>query len=343
MNCGLNMWRFITLLLFGFLAAGPHALAQTPSPTPQGDRSATTEENEVIRIDTNLVTVPVRVLNRDGKYIPDLQRHDFRLFEDGVEQQIVYFEPVEAPITVILLLDTSDSTRFHLEEIQNAAIAFINQLRSGDRVLVISFNEQIKTLSEVTNDREALRQAVRRAQTGGGTRVYDAVNQAIKQRVNHLRGRKVLVLFSDGVDTSSGRATYESTLRDIDEADAQIYAVYYDTYIDLPVGNNRFRVTPGVGSSLKDHQKGQKYLQEMARRTGSRLFTASNVRHLTQAFAEIAKELRWQYSLGYYPSTTSTQSAQPRQIRLSVNRPRVIVRARSSYILQSPSKTTTQE
>lgn len=348
------MARYVLFLAFCCVATTLHILAQTPSPTPPGNRHDVTGEDEIVRINTTLVTVPVRVLNRDGNYISNLRREDFRVFEDGVEQQIVYFEPVEEPITVILLLDTSDSTRFRIEEIQDAAVAFVDQLRPNDRVAVISFNENINVLSEATTDREALRQAIRSARTSGGTRIYDAVDQVINQRVKRLRGRKVVVLFSDGVDTVSGSATYESTLHDIEEADTLIYPVHYSTYIDLERDNDsldslsmdrkrpmmrqsRVTVTPGLGSSLRDHKRGSRYLQEMARRTGSHLFTANNLRSLTRAFAEIAEELRWQYSLGYYPPTTSAQSKQRRQIRVRVNRPRAIVRARNSYILEAPT------
>jgi hypothetical protein len=109
-------------------------------------------EGDVVRIDTTLVTVPVSVLDRQGRFIPNLRREDFSVLENGVEQSIAYFEPAEKPFTVALLLDTSASTHFHLWEIKEAAIAFAKQLRPQDRVLVVTFNDEVLLLTEVTND-----------------------------------------------------------------------------------------------------------------------------------------------------------------------------------------------
>src|SRR6266850_3975359 len=108
-------------------------------------------EGDVVRVDTTLVTVPVSVLDRQGRFVPNLRREDFSVFENGIEQPIAYFEPAEKPFTVALILDTSASTHFHLWEIKEAAIAFAKQLRPQDRVLVVSFNDQVLLLTEATN------------------------------------------------------------------------------------------------------------------------------------------------------------------------------------------------
>ncbi|MEP6788729.1 MAG: VWA domain-containing protein, partial [Acidobacteriota bacterium] len=122
----------------------------TPTPTMGGD------DNEVIKVETNIVTLPVSVLDRDGRFISGLGKNDFKIFEDGVEQKVDYFQSVEQPFTVILLLDVSPSTQFKINEIQDAAITFINQLRSGDRVGVIAFDESVHVLSPVTGNRNQL-------------------------------------------------------------------------------------------------------------------------------------------------------------------------------------------
>lgn len=192
-------------------------------------------EGDVVRVETTLVSIPVSVMDRDGKYIPNLRKEDFRIWEDGVEQQVAYFASTEKPFTVALMLDTSGSTKFKLGEIQEAAIAFVDQLRADDRVMVVSFGDKIRILSQPTNDHNALRYAIRQSEPGSGTRLYDAVDQVINQSFNHIEGRKAIVLFTDGVDTTSKRATYESTLRDAEELDALIYPVEYDTYTDMGV------------------------------------------------------------------------------------------------------------
>src|ERR1700730_17387437 len=175
-------------------------------PTGTSSKDASPEEvgeGDVVRVDTTLVSIPVSVMDRDGKYIPDLRKEDFRVWEDGVEQRVAYFASTEKPFTVALLIDTSGSTRFKLGEIQDAAIAFVEQLRADDRVMVVSFSDKIRVLTQPTNDRYALRNAIRQTEPGSGTRLYDAVDQVIKQQFNRIEGRKAIVLFTDGVDTTS--------------------------------------------------------------------------------------------------------------------------------------------
>ena len=135
-----------------------------------------------------------------------------------------------------MVIDTSGSTKNRLQEIQDAAIAFIEQLRPDDRVMVFSFNDRIRVLSQPTSDRNMLRHAILQSEAGSGTRLYDAVDMVINQYFNRVEGRKAIVLFTDGVDTTSNRASYESTVRDAEELDALIYPVEYDTYSDMAGG-----------------------------------------------------------------------------------------------------------
>src|SRR2546423_11103775 len=202
-------------------------------------------EGDVVKVDTTLISVPVSVMDRDGKYIPDLTKDDFHVWENGVEQRVAYFASTEKPFTVALLIDTSGSTRFRLGEIQDAAIAFVEQLRADDRVMVVSFSDKIRVLAQPTNDRNAPRYAIRQTEPGAGTRLYDAVDQVINNSFNRIEGRKAIVLFTDGVDTSSKNATYESTVRDAEELDALIYPVEYNTATDMGVG------WPGSGGSRR--------------------------------------------------------------------------------------------
>ncbi|HEY0404232.1 MAG TPA: VWA domain-containing protein [Pyrinomonadaceae bacterium] len=211
-----------------------------PSSAPQPPASNEPEEvgeGDIVRVNTSLVTVPVSVMDRSGRYIPNLRQQDFKIFEDGMEQQVAYFAAIEKPFTVALVIDTSESTRFRMEEIQDAAIAFVDQLRPDDRVLVVSFGDDINVLAEATSDRYTLRNAIRRARNGGSTRLYDAVDFVVNQRLNRIDGRKAVVLFTDGVDTTSKRATYQSNIRDVEELDALIYPVQYDTYNDMNGGS----------------------------------------------------------------------------------------------------------
>ena len=312
-------------------------------------------ENDVVRVNTTLVTIPVSVMDRDGRFISELSQQDFRIFEDGVEQEVAYFATVEQPFTVALMLDTSRSTHFKLEDIQDAAIAFVNQLRPEDRVMVVAFDDDIDVLAEPTSDRIALRHAIRRTRTGGGTSLYEAVDFVINKRLNRIKGRKAIVLFTDGVDTTSRGATYNSNLRDAEELDALVYPVQYDTYNDnagrgspwpnssrlpsiilgipfpMPIPGGRRGGGGGVGNSRGDYERASAYLRDMAELTGGRLHHADDTRNLSMAFYNIAEELRRQYSLGYYPKVQS-QVAGRRQVRVRAKRPNLVVRARDSYI-----------
>ncbi len=323
-------------------------------------------EGDVVRVDTALVAVPVSVMDRQGRFVPNLQREDFSIFENGIEQSIAYFEPADKPFTVAIILDTSASTKFHLWEIKEAAIAFARQLRPQDRVLVVSFNDQVLLLTEATNDLNVVSAVItQNATSGDSTRLYDAVNLVIKERLNKIKGRKAIVLFTDGVDTSSYLATYESTLRDVDELDALIYPIQYDTTDYLRAIQNAGSVTitttssnwpfggrtttrvinsgppttasgaPIPGTTKADYERADKYLHELADKTSGHLYKADDTAQLAQAFSRIAEELRRQYSLGYYPQTPAATSDERRQIKVRVRIPNLAVRARDSYVRSS--------
>src|SRR5262249_36049669 len=147
------------------------------------------DEGDVVRVDTNLVTMPVSVLDRQGRFIAGLNQRDFKIFEDGVEQKVEYFQSVEQPFTVILLIDVSPSTQWQIEDIQRAASAFIDQLRPNDRVMVLSFDEKVHVLSQFTNDHYALKNAIARTKFGDGTSLYDAVNHVLEQELSQVQGR----------------------------------------------------------------------------------------------------------------------------------------------------------
>jgi Ca-activated chloride channel family protein len=324
------------------------------------------DAGDVVRVNTTLVTLPVSVTDRDGRYIPNLRKEDFRLWEEGVEQPVAFFSSVDKPFSVVLMLDTSGSTRFRLEEIQDAAITFVNQLRQDDRVMVVSFDDDIRILTEFTSDRGRLRDAILRTRPGDGTKLYDAVDMVINQRLNSVDGRKAVVLFTDGVDTTSRRASYASNLRDAEELDALIYSVQYNTNDNFggggggwPNGGGSWPNSNGDilgqilgdvfgggrrrggrggggggrggGSNGNDYDRASRYLTELAEKTGARNYRADSTQNLGSAFANIADELRRQYTIGYYPKSTA-QAGQRRQVTVRVNQPNLAVRTRGSYI-----------
>ena len=285
--------------------------------SPDGE----TVEGDVIRFDTSLVTVPVTVLDRNGRYVPQLRRENFRIYENGVEQKIAYFATTDSPFSVVLLIDTSGSTQWRLDDIQDAAINFVGKLKPSDSVMVMSFDDRIKVECKATTDRNVITKAIRRTRTGGGTRLYDAVEDILKKQLKTIPGRKAVVLFTDGVDTTSHRASYESTMRLAEESDAPIYSVDYDTSglgtggvhaPGLPSGRGTiFGIpipTPGIPGSTPAEQcpvitEGPSatfmhfQTRPVAGSTAAIPFSESRKR-----LPGSLKKLGRQYSLGYYPA-----------------------------------------
>lgn len=294
------------------------------------------DENAVVRVETNLVTIPVSVFDRNGLYISHLDEDDFTIFEDGVEQEIAYFGTSEKPFTVVLLIDTSPSTDLRIEHIQDAATRFVQLLKEQDQVMVIEFDQNVNVLTEPTTDRERIYRAIKKADFGGGTSLYEAVDFTIKKRLSKIEGRKAIVLFTDGVDTTSRRRiSYDSTLDLVEESDTLIFPVYYNTFLET---NRRSGSSiPGIGSprgtTAAEYALGKRYLDELSTYTGGRVFRAeATPGGLSAAFAGIAEELRRQYNIGYIPLINGVPG-QRKIIKVRVNRPNLVLRARDSYIV----------
>lgn len=311
---------------------------------PIEDKSTDLEDE--VKVETTLVTIPVSVFDRNGLYIPNLSQKDFKVFEDGKEQEIAYFGTSDKPFTVILLLDTSPSTEYKIDEIRAAAVAFVDQLKPQDRVMVIEFDANVHVLTEATSDRQLIYKGIRKADFGGGTSLYEAVDFSLRKRLNAIEGRKAIVLFTDGVDTTSrGRTTYDSTLALAEESDSLIFPIYYNTYFDMVRqsggggGGWPGQVIFGGGGlnrpSSEDYALGRRYLEELADYTGGRVFRPeSTPGGLTAAFEGIAEELRRQYQIGYTPADDG-KPGQRKQIKVRVDRPNLVIRSRDSYIVEN--------
>jgi len=212
-----------------FAQSKPSGQKQPPPPQPSATPpSEPPEDLETLKTETDLVTVPIIATTRDGLYITDLSQEEFKISEDGVQQEIAFFGKVAAPFHVVLMLDTSSSTKDHLRQIQNAAFTFVQQLQPVDRVKIIAFDDKVNDLNEFTSDREVLRTAINSTRPGEGTKVYDAVELAMNT-LRKIRGRRAIVLFSDGMDWYSDKATFQGTVRYLDEEGVVIYPIRYDT------------------------------------------------------------------------------------------------------------------
>lgn len=320
------------------------AIIAAPKSEPQAP--ATVGDDDVIKVATDLVTIPVTVYDRDGLYVPNLRRNDFKIFVNGKEQEVAYFGNSDKPFTVVLMIDTSPSTAYQIEEIQDAARAFVDQLQPQDSVMVVEFAGSVHLLTDVTKDRQQIYKALRKTRFGDGTSLYEAVDFSLRKKLAQVEGRKAIVLFTDGVDTTSRRATYDSTLAEAEESEAPVFPIYYNTYFD-----GRRQTTMGIpddvlgpvifggggqitGSSAADYAVGKKYLDDLASYTGGRVYRPeSTPGGLTAAFEGIAQELRSQYSIGFIPKDDSGKAGERKAIKVRVNRPDLSIRARDSYIV----------
>jgi Ca-activated chloride channel family protein len=242
----------VRILLVAFLCIGPAAsqsrrptavpndkpnarTATTPTPMPTAtpaDTDTLSDDTEIIKVATQLVSVPVRVMDRKGRFVAGLAKENFQVFENGAAQQIELFSNEHEPFTVALMLDMSYSTKFKIAEIQAAAIAFIDQLRKQDKVMVVSFDGDVHMLCEATDDRQWIYRAIKSTKINTGTSLYEAVDMVMNERLREIDGRKAIILFTDGVDTTSRRSNDWRNLSDAMELDALIYPVRYDTFAD---------------------------------------------------------------------------------------------------------------
>lgn len=186
------------------------------------------DDVDVVKVDTNLVSIPVVVSDRAGVYVPDMRQDEFTLLEDGVRQELSFFSTVTQPFTVVLMLDTSASTEEKLKDIRSAAIAFVAELQPKDRIKVMSFDDEVRDLNPFTSDQAIVQRAIQTTRAGKGTKLYDAMQTALTL-LKPGKGRKAIVIFTDGVDFRSDSFFYANNMRALEESGVIIYPIRYNT------------------------------------------------------------------------------------------------------------------
>lgn len=297
-------------------------------------------DGQTIRINVEMVSLPVVVTTQAGKRITDLKKEDFRVFEDGVEQEIAGFAATDEPVAVALLLDTSGSTENELANIQNAAIDFVNQLHPDDEVAIVSFADDVRLQQDFSIDRDRNEYGIKQTRSGGSTVVYEAVWLGLEDVLKPVSERKAMVLFSDGVDTSSRRASRKETLELARETRATIYSVYYDTGLNQFGPRMRTNIPQfppiilgppvygGPGSSRIEFASGRDYLEKLAEYSGG--LTLDGRDDLRYAFAQVAKELASQYSIGYY-SNNNKRDGKFRKVEIKMVGQELRARTKKGY------------
>ncbi len=297
--------------------------------------------DDVIRVETDLVTIPVRLATKKGRPVPDALKDEFFIFENGVQQQIEYFYNEDQPFTVALMLDMSYSSVFKLADIQAAAMAFTRQLREQDKVLIVSFDEKIHFLCEPTSDRRVLKFAIEATRIGSGTSFYRAIDEVLEKKMSHIAGRKAIVMLTDGVDTTSGDVRSASLLDSFQSGGTLVFPIQYNTFDDVRKSRRNdaqirfdeddrpyiFEAPPVRGEREEDYIEAKEFMNAAAERSGGRLYKVSSATNLNESFKNIADALRKTYSLGYYPSV-ERRPGSVNEIKIRVMRPDLEVKLR---------------
>ena len=261
------------------------------------------KDDDVVRVETDLVTIPVRVSERGGRPVTAIAQTEFKIFENEAEQQIAYFSNDDQPFTVVLLLDMSYSSVFKLRDIQTAAKIFVTQLRPQDRVTVVSFAERITVLCEATNDRKILDLAIDGSKIASGTSLYDALGVALNDKLRSISGRKAIVLLSDGVDTTSSKLAASDLTKDFAARGVIIYPIQYATFDDVRDSrrkdaevrydddDRKYTVEAPLekGQRESDYLAADEFISQAAEATGGTVFRVSSRTNLAKAFSQIAE------------------------------------------------------
>ncbi len=302
--------KFLLIALAGVLC-----LMQTSSAQPEPR----------IVVDTTLVVIPVTVTDPSNRFVLGLEKQDFAVFEDGVEQKITHFSGEDAPLSVGLIVDTSGSMGLKMETSHRAVTEFLKTMNAQDEAFLIQFNDQAEVVQPFTSNMREIEGRMSKLQSGGLTALLDAVGLGVREMKKAKNPRKALVVVSDGGDNHS---SYTATdIRDIvKEADTQIFAFgVFD-----PV------IFPQLSS---EEVSGPRLLAQIADQTGGRAFGAAQFSQLPAIAEKIAIELRNQYVLAYAP-TNAERDGKYRRVEVKVHQPATLpaVKARWRLGYYAPSQ-----
>lgn len=306
----------------------PAKPSASPSATPTAQKTNTSDDDDVLRVESVLIPIPVSVTDAAGRAVQNLKPSDFELKVDGVVQEISEVSRSETPIRLALLFDNSGSVRIAREFEKKAALGFLRRvLRPGrDQAALYSFAGDIERAQKLTDNLSALTHAIELfPPPEGGTKLLDAVSEAAFYLDEHaVEGRRVIVLITDGADNLSDYKL-EEVVRQAQVANCQIYVVKTTDFENFRRTGSR-SASANVWDLAADRR-----MQELAAQTGGAVYSPLDERELDSAFARIAAELSEQYILSYYPNDTKADG-KFRQIALRVpGKQNLTVRTRKGY------------
>lgn len=312
------------------LPAETKAATSTPSAEVK-----TSPREDTLRIETRLVNLNVKALDKSGKPITNLTQADFAIFEDGAKQEVAHFKPVNAPVNLILLLDLSGSTQKKRKGMIEAANRFIDSLPAGDKISIVAFTRQYKPLTDFTADKRALKEAVKKInKIGGGTAFYDSTWKALDQLGQLTEARKAIVVLTDGEDESlisdrETKHTFEELLGRASEEDVTIYPIYFSPNNHINKLGILFGGSGGFGGSSVGKTARQQ-LEDLAAQTGGEIFSAQREEDLETAYKLVANELHTLYSLAYSPDKLKHDGLF-RKITVKLGRDGAVAKTRKGY------------
>ena len=332
----------VTLFLLEFLL-------DMPSGILRGTEQQQEQSPFSIKVNVDLVVLNVTVMDEKEQVVTSLGREDFIVYEDDVRQDIADFLPVEIPFKLVLVIDTSISTRSSIRLIKKAAIHFTEQLRPSDRIAVIEISSTVKLAQDFTSDRRKLQRSIDDIATSssGGSQIYDGIAQAINSLRQGEVGRHAVILLSDGMENSS-RIGFPELRRLLAQSDVVFYPVTIvnrqnerDMLEDFI--KNADRLKPDEVSTIENAKVSLSFLEEvyqvqterlqtLTEESGGKKFLVNDLGDLAEEYAKVAQELRNTMSLAYY-SKNQMMDDNIRRIRVEVKKPGYHVRCRTSYFV----------
>jgi Ca-activated chloride channel family protein len=302
------------------------------------------EQEDVLRISTEEVLLPVSVRNEAGAPVGELSQEKFVVFDNGVRQQISSFNRRRVPANIVLLLDASSSVFSQMRFIREAAKRFMQGLVSEDKVCVVQFSDRVELLQDWTpaTDLARLEKSVDwRYHPGLRTTFYDGLYLAAQEQLSKVEGRRIIILLTDGLDTAEKqKASYADALNAVRRADASVYVVSLTAYLraqlEEKVGKKKIkRMFSGydpreVAYYLGLIERSEKLLEGLAAQTGGRMFLPVKDEELAPAYSAIAEELRTQYIITFQPKPRAS-AGEYRRIRVLVLPGGYEVAAREGY------------
>lgn len=320
-------------LLLVLLMVPSLAARHTPSPDsrPQQLTASQDAETGVFRTSANLVPLNVTVTDGNKQFVRGLTANDFTVLEDGVPQQVKFFEATDVPLDLIILLDTSSSMSDKMDVVHEAAVGFLRTLRPGDRGAVVTFSDTVQIVQALTADREVLEAGVRSTAARGATALHNAIYVSLRQfgrgaRQEGALRRQAIAVLSDGEDTSS-LVTFEDVLAVARKSGVGIYPIALQS---------KYAASRLASTGQRRYYSESEYsMRKLAQETGAQAFFPLQIFELKGIYAVIAQELSSQYSLAYAPNNTRLDGRYRRIVVRVDARPELKLRTRTGYLADS--------